>query len=1012
MAFCLNMKSDYSFLSSTITFADAISYCKSNHSNYLSLIDTNLSGAIEFYNICVSNNIKPIIGIKLNVKYNDLIFPTFFVCKSEKGYKNISRLSSLHNAYEKGFIDFKTLGLYSEDIIIILSTHEGYLPHLIENNLIFEANEYLDDIKNTFKEYYLGVYRYKGIDNVKLNKIKDYANNANLNSLAFQYANHIDEKDTLILNLLNCIDKSIPANKDFLSDNCIVEAYLKNDEQLKVYYDVDELNTLMALANSINLKLNKINYSLPIVYKDVDPNEKLKELALDGLKRLNLSGNVYIERMEYELKVISKMGFSNYYLVVSDYINYAKNNNILVGPSRGSGGASLIAYLLNITTIDPLKYNLLFERFLNPERINYPDFDVDFADIKREDVIEYVKEKYGNRKVAYISTFSYFGVKSAIRDVARLLKISNDEVDSIIKTLSSNPISINDEYKNNSKFKSLLDIHGNYKTLCSLASKIEGLKKQIGLHAAGIILSEDNIDEIVPTYYHSQDSLAISYDYKSAESIGLIKMDFLGLKNLTIIDYCFNKIKENYGITYTLDNIPIDDENIYSLISNGYTFGLFQLESDGMNNFIKKLKPNCFDDIVALLALYRPGPMDMIDTYIARKHGESFDYIDQSLKNILAPKYGIIIYQEQIMQIVQHVALFTLGEADIFRRAISKKNINLLNQQKKKFIDGCVINSFSVEKANKLYDLILKFASYGFNKAHSVGYGKITAIMAYIKANYPAIFYEALLNVNNENNERRKKLFNEAKKLNIKIIKPDVNSSSFTFNSVANTINYGLSNIKTIKDNISSIIINERNKQPFADIYDFVIRMVKNDISLQVLIDLNYSGALDCFNIERSKISANIESLYQYALMFKGIDYKANTYKEYSSIFTPLIVFNDDETDFIKKEYEMLNYYISIHPIRKIKLNAKLSFTDLDCLDEDNYYNIIGKINNIELFKSKDNKDILSLTLEDETSTIKVRTYNDAKTIKEKYKKGNIVYVNISKKGSYYYLNSIKKLEG
>ena len=1010
MALCLKMKSDYSFLSSTITFADAISYCKNNKVNHLSLIDNNLFGAIDFYNLCNKNNIKPIIGVELNVKYNEHIFPLNFIAKSEVGYKNISRLYSLANKHQVEYIDFKVLSLYSEDVILLISSFDSYLTYLIENNLIFEANEFIEDVKKVFKYRYLGVYRYNGIDETKLNKIKEYSTQVELLNVACQYATHLNEKDTVILNLLDCMKKQISANKEFLNDSSIVSMHLKSKEQLKVFYDKDELNNLQDLINLVNLKITKVDFSLPQIKLD----KTLKELSLERLKELSLDNNQqYLDRINYEISIIEKMGFENYYLVVSDYVSYAKSHNIPVGPARGSGGASLIAYLLNITTIDPLKYDLLFERFLNPSRINYPDFDIDFSDIKREQIIEYVKEKYGYRKVANIATFANFGVKSAIRDMARLLKIPSDEVDYICKTLSNNPKSINDEYKNNEKFKSLLDIHGNYKTLCSLASRIEGLKKQVGLHAAGIILSEDNIDELVPTFEHSENTLVIAYDYINAESLGLIKMDFLGLKNLSIIEYCIEKINEKYNKKYTFENIPYDDKKAYELIANGFTFGLFQLESEGMNNFITKLKPNCFDDIVALLALYRPGPMDMIETYINRKHGASFEYIDESIKDILASTYGIIIYQEQIMQICQKVANYSLGDADILRRAISKKKLDIIKKEKDKFIKGCIANSFSIEKANKLFAYIEKFADYGFNKAHSVGYSKLTSMMAYLKAYYPEIYYEALLNVNNENNDRRKRLFNEAKKLNITILKPDVKLSSLYFKGINNSIRYGLANITSIKENIASLIINERNKADFNDIYDFIIRMVINDVSLQVLTDLNYSGALDCFNISRDKISSNLSSLYQYALMFKGLDYKPNTYNLdiYKSISTPLIIFKDEETDFIKKEYEMLNYYISTHPIKKIKNKSNLDYKDITAILDDGLHNVIAKIVNIELFKGKDNKDVVSLTLEDETSVIKARSYFDALLIKENNKKGSIVYANITKKGNFYYLNSIKKME-
>lgn len=1009
MAFCLKVKSDYSFLSSTIKIDDMISFCTRNQLKFASLIDTNLFGALNFYNACIANNIKPIIGIELNVSYADVVFPIIFIAKSELGYKNISKLSSIANKYQKDFIEFKMLSMYAQDVVLIISSEDSYLSNLLRNNKIFEANEFIDAIKNSFKEYYIGIYRYKAANEKALADIKEYANQVNIKCIALQYATHKNSKDTVILNLLNCIEQNIPANKEYLNIPSISEAYLKTSEELKVYYDKDELDNLMIFANSVSLKINRVNFSLPKIYENSD--EKLKELCLQSLENKSLSHNQeYIDRMNYELSVVTKMGFSNYYLVVSDYVNYAKTHDIPVGPSRGSGAASLLAYLLNITTVDPLKYDLLFERFLNPSRSNYPDFDIDFADIKRDEIINYVKNKYGYKKVAHIATFATFGPKSAIRDIARLLKTSNDDVDHLMKTISSNCKSINDEYNTNKKFKDLIDIHSNLKTICSLASNIEGLKRQVGLHAAGMILSNENLDELVPTFECDQNTIAIQYDYVLAEKMGLIKMDFLGLKNLTIIDYCIKKINEQYNTKYSIENFPYDEKSSYEQISSMQTLGIFQLESEGMNKVISKLKPSCFDDIVALLALYRPGPMDNIETYIDRKFNGNYT-IDSSIENILKPTYGIIIYQEQIMQICQKVASYTLGDADILRRAISKKNMKVMKDEKDKFIKRCMANNYSYAKANELFTLIEKFAAYGFNKAHSVGYSIIATMMAYIKANYKTIFYDALLNVNQESGERKKKLFDEAKKNNIKILKPDVSTSLLSYSTSNDSILFGFTNVSTIKENIASIIINERNKAPFGDLYDFVIRMVLNDVSSQVILDLTYAGALDCFNVSKEKIVANINTLYSYALMFKGLEYKANTYQDYLAIGKPLLFYEDEETDFAKKEFEMLGIYVSKHPISKIKEKYQKQVINLIDIENDGYYDILGKIILIEIRKTKDNKDSLLLKIEDESNIIIVREYKDALTYKNTYKKGEIVCANITYKNGYYYLNKMEKVE-
>lgn len=1011
MAICLKMKSDYSFLSSTISFKDAINFAKKNHQTHLSLIDDNLHGAFEFYNLCIENKIQPIIGIEIQVMFQNQLQPLVLIAKNEIGFKNISKLSYLTKRVNKSYVDMEELALYTKEVIILISTFHSHLSFYIQKELFIEADLYMKNILHLFDYIYLGVYRYKNANLNLINSIKNFIQKYRIKSVAMQYAMHLNVNDTVVLNLLDCIKKNQPANKEFLQNSAISEAYLKNEELLKIYYDEDELSHLNQLIENISLSINKVLFSLPQVF--LNPNEELLRQAKNGLKAKKLNEEKeYVERLNYELEVIISMGFANYYLIVADYVNYCKTHDIAVGPSRGSGGASLVAYLLNITTIDPIQYQLIFERFLNTSRSNYPDFDIDFADNKRDLVIQYVKEKYGNMHVAHIAAFSTFGCKSAVRDLGRIMKFTNDDIDIICKSMSNNATSIIDEYNKNDKFKSLLDIHSNFKTLCSLASKIEGLKKQVSLHAAGMILSKEDLTELVPCFEVDENTLAIQYDYIHAEKIGLIKMDFLGLKNLSIIEYCLKRINALTNKKYNLDNFKYDDESAYHLISSLNNIGIFQLESAGINQVIEQLKPNCFDDVVALLALYRPATMSMIHTYIERKNGKKFTYLDESLKEILSSTYGIIIYQEQVMKIAQKLANYTLKEADVFRRAISKKNISLINQEKEKFIQGCINNGFTSNNALKIFLEIEKFASYGFNKAHSVGYGKITTMMAYIKANYSLIFYEALLNVNLENGERRKKIFYEAKRLNVQVLKPSIKHSSLYFSIFENQLIYGLANISSIKTPIAQMILNERAKAMFNSLNDFIIRMVYNDCSLQTLTDLIYAGALDCFNIARKKLIGNLKNLYDYALMFKGLNYQPNTYldEKYNYILAPLLLFEDQDSDYLKEEYEMLGVYLSTHPLKKYK--EKQNVSDIIDIKDDGFYQIIGKVCLIEKRKTKNNADYLNINIEDDTKIINVKNYQQVELIQQQIKKGDIILASISIKKGFNYLNTLKVLEG
>lgn len=1012
MAICLKAQSDYTFLTSTITIHDLILHALENHQTACALIDKdNLFGSYDFYQNCVRNQLKPIIGMEISVNYHEDIFPLVLIAKSEQGFRQLTQLSSYINQIDHKEIMASKLSLYAQDLICVLSSEDSYLSFLLKENKIFEANEWLDFLRQVYRDCYIGIYRYKNADLDFLRQLKEYAQVRQLPCVAMQMAVHKKRDDYKIVKILECIKN----NQPFLQNNedsfALQDAYLKSEQEMKVFYDEDERSELARMITRIHLKFPKNNFSLPEVFEGEDSDEKLKECAYQALKDFSLDDNeAYQKRLEEELTIIIKMGFSRYYLLVADYVNYAKTHDIPVGPARGSGAASLVAYLLKITTIDPLQYELLFERFLNPYRQNYPDFDIDFADIKREQVIDYVKQRYGYKKVAHIATFATFGPKSAIRDVARVLKISLDDVEYLFNHLSFNCTSLQEEYKKNETFKNLIAIHQNLKALVLIASQIEGLKRQVGLHAAGLILSQENLDQLVPTFEDQKNSLTIQYDYQTCEKLGMIKFDFLGLKNLTVIEYCLKRQNEVMKTNYDINNALFDCKETYQLIADGYTIGIFQLESEGMKNVIKKLQPNCFDDLIALIALFRPGPMKNIDSYIRRKHQEEeISYPDLRLKPILQKTYGILVYQEQIMQLLQVLADYTLGEADIFRRAISKKKNDVLKTQKEKFIHGCLKNGLSEEKALMIFEHILRFGEYGFNKAHSVGYAKMIAIMAYSKVKFPGIFYESLLNVNKESAERKREILEEAKHFQIPFVFPSCNNSYEHFHYDGKQMIMGFCEINTIKENVATLIIEERKRGIFSDWFDFVIRMVRQHLSIAILSDLIYAGALDEFHESRSRLIANLENIYNAASMFAMLDYQPNTYQNenYSFIKKPLLIFDDPETDLLKKEYELLGMYLSTHPIRTLKDQFSISCDDIKTIKQDGNYQIFGKLIQLELRQSRSKKDYLQMKIEDDTASLFLREYQHPAEWKQKYKKGDIVLCKISQKNGYTYVNEM-----
>ncbi len=656
----------------------------------------------------------------------------------------------------------------------------------------------------------------------------------------------------------------------------------------------------------------------------------LKELASFGLnKRLN--GQVrqsYIDRLNYELDIINKMGFSNYFLVVYDFIRYAKKSKILVGPGRGSGAGSLVCYSLGITDIDPLKYDLLFERFLNPERVTMPDIDTDFPDKYRDQVINYVIDKYGKKRVSGIVTFGTLAAKQALRDVARVLNIPNYQIDLVTKRIPAfTKLKLSDFYKDDKEFASIIDSDSKLKLMFKVASFIEGYPRHTSSHAAGIIMSKKDLDEVISLTV--SDGMYLSgYTMEYLEELGLLKMDFLGLKTLTTIMNIISDIKLNEGIDIDFNKIPLDDKKVLELFSKALTVGIFQFESEGMKNFLRKLKPNTFEDIFAAIALFRPGPADNIDLYIRRKHGlEPIDYIDPSLEDILKNTYGIIIYQEQIMQIAVRLANYSLGEADILRRAMSKKKKDILLKEEEKFITRSIENGYTKEVAKKVYDLILKFAGYGFNRSHSVAYSMVAYKMAYLKYYYPKYFYASLLSSVIGSSIKESEYIREAKISGINILKPDINNSGVEYRVSKEGIYYPITGINGIGTVIGKQIVDNR-EDGYVDIFDFLVK--NSNINKKILESLIMSGCFDSFNITRKTLMENLDELINYQELVSTLDKDFVLKPELEDV----LEYSNDELIGIEKE--LFGFYLSNHPVA----NYKAKFDNIVSMEEiPNYFN-------------------------------------------------------------------------
>ncbi len=873
------IKTDYSILCSLINVDDLILKLASLGIKAAAICDDDLCGTMEFINKCNLAGIKPIVGMELKVG-----FPLLVYAKNYKGYQRLCNLSLLKK--ETSF-SIQEVAKNTDDLLVVIPFNHQEVSGIFPNP------------ENVFIGY----------------QTKEEQGKINANKVYVKKILSLNEEDEKYLPYLYQIKE---------------EEFLEKNVSLTDEMDVEIRKDNSYFANLCDLKIPKQTFLLPKYNDDdgFDAQKYLTELCVVGLRK-RLNGKVdqkYVDRLKYELEVIIKMGFCNYFLVVWDYVKYAKKNNILVGPGRGSAASSLVSYCLGITDIDPIKYDLLFERFLNPERITMPDIDIDFDAEKRQEVISYVTNKYGNKRVCGIITFSNLLAKQVIRDLSRVFDISNYKIDSFLKNFDDKK-NLKEQLKN-INVRRIISNDEEMKKLYDVAVHLEGLKRHSSVHAAGIIISSKNLTDYVPLMVNEDGTYLCGYTMNYIEELGLLKMDFLGLKNLTIIDRVISDIK---GLNF--NEIPLDDRKTYELFASGNLDGIFQFESAGMRKFISELKPDKIDDLIAAVALFRPGPIDNIPSYVARRNGkEKVNYINKALEPILKSTYGIIVYQEQIMQIASTMAGFSYGEADVLRRAMSKKKQDVLAGQRKKFIDGSINNGYDEKEAEEVYDLILKFANYGFNKAHSVSYAIIGYKMAYLKVHYPLPFMREMLNNYIGVINKTKNAINECKKLGLKIKKPDINTSSYEYKIKEGQLEYSLSMIKAIGTLTCKKIVSERNENGLYSSYlDFVKRSYK--LGKDVMRNLILAGALDCFGETRKTLIENLPEAINYAELCADLDEalvvkpEIKKYEEYS------------KEELTSQEESLYGFYISNHPTDKYLSEGSITSQNIN-----NYFDKTIKI--------------------------------------------------------------------
>jgi DNA polymerase III subunit alpha len=967
MATLLYNNSSYNLLNSLNTPERLVANAKKLGYKAIGICDEGtMYGVVEFYDCCLKHGIKPIIGLSIKVEFDAPLHLLLFA-KNDNGYLNLLKLSSL--AQLNNTIKFSELLKLQDNLwSILIFDHLPWLDWFQNNNsdqLVVQLQKVLGSLTNVV----IGVYNndqqyYRRFNNI----ITELANRFNLSTVAVHLALYPEQNDDQTHLVLQAIRQQVNINSQQVAK--YTNRHLLSNEELVALYPLDSINMTDLIADNCNVTLDIPKASLPVYQHDSSVKSKalLRALCMAGLKK-RLDGIIndqYLKRLNNELDVIIRMGYEDYFLIVYDFILFANRNNIPTGPGRGSAAGSLVAYCLGITHVDPLKFDLLFERFLNPERISLPDIDSDFADDGRDRVIEYIFNKFDQHRSAHIITFGSFRMKQALRDVAKVLGLNSYEIDRLVKSLPDDlNATLPEAYKNTPGFRHLITTDEQYAKVYQIALKIENLPRHLSTHAAGIVMSNDPLENYIPISKLGN-VLVTQYPMNYLERFGLIKMDILGLRNLTIID----EVARSVGVQEQLRTLSLDDDKTFQLLNNNYTLGIFQLESSGMRNLLTKLKPRAFDDIVAILALFRPGPMDNINSYLSnRQNPQAIKYINQQVKNILASTYGIMIYQEQVMQIAQVSAGFSLAKADILRKAISKKKDNEIQALKTEFIVGCEDKGMSTDQAEELFSFIEKFANYGFNKSHSVAYAVIAYQCAYLKAHYPEQFYCALLNSVIGNDTKINEYVVEGRQQGVVFLPPSIQHSTKRFITTTQGILFPLTAIKGFGlVNINEYLIEREQNGLYLDFIDFIVRTHKKGQSTKNFELLIKSGALDSFKLSRNTMLNSLAVCMKYAQLVRS-DIGQTSFN-FDVLKKPeLIVHKDQTTTNIQYEMELMGVYFGKHPVTAIIEQHQLTKINLKVLKENQSCNVVVMITKTKQHRTKNGDLMLFLQVEDANGT-------------------------------------------
>lgn len=1024
----LHVHSHYSLLNALPKIPELVGRAKEYGMSALAITDNgNLYGAIPFYQECLENEIKPIIGVDFYVanrtrldketRVDTARTRLVLLAKNKDGYKNLIKLvtdSHLEGFYYKPRIDKELIQKYREGLICISPAFGGEVSNALRVNDFSKAKQTINFYEEQYgkENVFIEICHHpeiEGFDELT-QKIKTFTKENNFQLVATQDIYYMNKDDKEARRTLLSVQSSFGGNdSSFIRDNADF-SFIGPEEIAELFKDEPEaISNTKKIVDACNLEIEIGKWKFPNfkIESGLNPDEELRRLAYLGIPFREMEETkILTDRIEYELEIIKTKGYSKYFLAVADFLRAAREKGILSN-TRGSAAGSLVSYLVGITTVDPIKLNLPFERFLNPERPSAPDIDMDIADDRRDELLDYVREKYGKDHVAQIGTFGTMMARGSVRDTARAMEYEVSVADRIAKLIPMGkqgfPMTIDRALEEVPELAAMYKSEVDTKKILDMARKIEGCARHIGVHAAGVVISPDPLTDDVPLQFDpkGEDKLITQYDMYSVgeDGIGLLKFDFLGLKNLTIMADTLRRVEIIHNIKINVDKIPIDDIKTFEMLAKGETAATFQLNGQGMTRFLKELKPSNINDINAMVALYRPGPMAFIPDYIERKHNpQKVKYLDERFKEILEPTFGILIYQDDIMMIAVKFAGYSWGEADKFRKAMGKKIPEIMAAQKEKFSDGCKKHSGLTDtQVKKLWESIETFAAYGFNKAHAASYGRIAYLTSYLKANYPAIYMASVLTADSGDVEKIAEMIEETKRMNIEVLPPDINESFADFTAIIdktetkkNKIRFGLTTIKNFGDGIAHTIIHERKKNgPFATLEDFLHRINDRNLNKKSLEALIKAGAMDKFH-DRGELLGNLEELLHYSKEINGGSTSQNSLFFGSTISLPKLKLKKtepiSESETLSWEKELLGLYISGHPLNKFKeklakgspiknIKAKLKpgMTTITA----------GHVDDVRIIRTKNNSEMAFVKISDLTDKIEVVVF--PKTF-EKYK--------------------------